>query len=132
LSDSVIADSSAWIEFLRGTGSAADRAVEGALSDRRLLIAEPVLMELLEGARGRDEWQDIHRLVYVCEFARVQGPGDWIDAAALRRQMREAGMTIASALDCLTAVVAMRLGIAVLHQDRDFDAIAEVAPLRVV
>ena len=132
MSDSVIADSSAWIEFIRGTGSAADRGVEAALRERTLRVTEPVLLELLEGARDRDEWDDVHRLMLSCEFVPVNSPGDWVDAAALQRRMRLAGRTIAGAHDCLIAVVAMRLDAAVLHKDRDFDAIAEVAPLRII
>jgi predicted nucleic acid-binding protein len=65
-----------------------------------------------------------------CEIATVQSPGDWVNAAALLRRMHLAGRTIASALDCVVAVVAMRLDAAVLHKDRDFEAIAEVVPLR--
>jgi predicted nucleic acid-binding protein len=131
LSDFVIADSSAWIEFLRGTGSRTDRAVEEALAARRLLVSEPVLMELLAGARDRDEWNDLQRMMFACEFARVQSPGDWMDAAVLDRQMRLAGRAISSVVDCLIAVVAMRTDASVLHTDSDFDAIAEVAPLRI-
>ena len=128
MSGFVIADTSAWVEFLRGAGSAADRGVEAAMRNRSLLVAEPVLMELLEGARDRDEWQNVQHLTLSCEFARLQSPGDWIDAAELQRTMRFAGRPIASALDCLIATLAMRLDATVLHQDADFVAIAEVAP----
>jgi hypothetical protein len=131
LSGFVIADSSAWVEFLRATGSEVDLRVDAALREGTLLVAEPVLMELLYGARSREEWLDIERVTHSCGFARAQSPTDWIEAAALRRRMRRAGRTIAGALDCLIAVVAMRLDAAVLHKDADFDAIAEVAPLRI-
>jgi predicted nucleic acid-binding protein len=131
LSGFVIADTSAWVEFLRGTGTAADRGVEAAMRSHSLLVAEPVLMELLEGARDRDDWQDVQHLTLSCEFARLQSPVDWINAAELQRTMRFAGRPIASALDCLIATLAMRLDAAVLHKDADFDAIAEVAPLRI-
>ena len=131
MSDFVIADSSAWVEFLRGSGSAADRGVDAALRAGTLRVTEPVMLELLEGARDREGWDDVYRLMLTCEIAPVDSPADWVSAAALLRRMRLAGRTVGSALDCLIAVVAMRIDAAVLHKDRDFDAIAEVAPLRI-
>lgn len=101
------------------------------MRDRSLVVTGPVLMELLAGARDDEEWRDLQRLTFAFDFAHLQSPIDWIDAAALQRRVRGAGQTIASRLDCLIAVIAMRIDAAVLHKDRDFDAIADVAPLRI-
>ena len=128
--DLILADSSAWVEFLRGTGSPIDHRVESMVRARTLVVTEPVLIELLAGARDREEWRDVRRMTSAFDFASVENPGDWIDAAALYRQMRGAGRTIRNIVDCLIAVVAMRIDAAVLHKDADFDAIAEVAPLK--
>jgi predicted nucleic acid-binding protein len=93
-----------------------------------VVVTEPVVMELLAGARTREERDLIRRLVAGCELASVVA-ADWEDAAALYRQLRGAGRTVRNIIDCLIAVVAMRIDAAVLHKDADFDAIAEVAPL---
>ena len=130
MSGSVLADTSAWVEFLRSTGSPADRALETAMRDRTLLVTGPVLMELLAGATDAEEWRDLQRLTFAFDFTHVQSPADWIDAGALRRRMRSVGTAVPSQVDCLIAVIAMRVGAALLHKDADFDAIADVAPLR--
>ena len=128
---SVVADTSAWVEYLRGTGSSVHLALAEAMRERRVVVVGPVLMEVLEGARDAEEWSDLRRLLASCNFARMESHRDWVEAAALRRRMRRAGRAVASKIDCLTAVVAIRIDAAVLHRDADFDAIAEVAPLRI-
>jgi predicted nucleic acid-binding protein len=127
----IVPDTSAWVEFLRGTGSPAHKRLRALVRTADpIVITEPVAMELLAGARNREERSLIRRLVAGCDFAPV-APGDWEDAATLYRQMRGAGRTIRNMLDCLIAVVAMRIDAPVLHADADFDAIAEHAPLKI-
>ena len=53
-------------------------------------------------------------------------------AADLYRRCRARGSTIRSPLDCLIAAVAIRIDAAVLHEDRDFDALAQYTELRTV
>ena len=126
----ILADSSAWIEFLRGTGSRTARQLETHIRGEEVVVTDPVLMEVLAGARDDHEWVELSRMLGRFEFARVEN-GDWLDAARLRRTMAGAGRTLRNAIDCLIAVVAIRTGSAVLSADADFAAIAELAPLRI-
>jgi len=50
-------------------------------------------------------------------------------AIDLYRSARRAGLTVRSGVDCVIAACAIRNGLAVLHHDRDFDALAAVSPL---
>jgi predicted nucleic acid-binding protein len=56
---------------------------------------------------------------------------DFEAAAELYRRCRRGGETVRTLMDCLVAAVALRTGAAVLHQDRDYDAIARHAPLQI-
>ena len=127
----ILADTSAWVEYLRGTGSPENDRMRSLMTTGDLLVTEPVLLEVLAGARDDRDWRRLRRLLGTCDFAKVDAPRDWVDAAALHRRVRLAGRTIASMLDCLVAVVALRVDAAVLHKDADFDAIARQAPLRI-
>ena len=51
------------------------------------------------------------------------------EAAGLYRAARRAGLTVRSGADCLIAACAIRHGLPVLHNDRDFDLLARVSPL---
>jgi predicted nucleic acid-binding protein len=54
------------------------------------------------------------------------------DAAQIFRRCREDGYTIASSHDCLVAACAIFHRIPLLQRDRDFEKIAEVAPLELL
>jgi predicted nucleic acid-binding protein len=129
----ILADSSAWIEYVRATESAADRRLTDAFA-----VGEPVatigivMLEVLAGARDERHARDLGRLLDRCRFLPLDEPTDYEDAAALYRTCRRQGTTVRRVPDCLIAAVAIRSGAAILHQDRDFGAIARHAPLELV
>jgi predicted nucleic acid-binding protein len=126
-----LADTSAWVEYLRATGSPAHLRLRRLIADGDdLVTTEVVVMELLAGA-SNDELPRLGRLLGRFELLPVQGLADYEAAAGLYRRCRRAGETVRKLTDCLVAVVAMRAGAALLHQDQDFEAIARHAPLRV-
>jgi predicted nucleic acid-binding protein len=126
-----LADTSAWVEYLRATGSPAHLRLRRLIADGDdLVTTEVVVMELLAGA-SNDELTRLGRLLGRFELLPVQGLADYEAAAGLYRRCRRAGETVRKLTDCLIAVVAMRAGAALLHRDQDFEAIARHAPLRV-
>ncbi len=128
----ILVDSSAWVEYLRGTGSRVHRRVRELIeSEVRLAVTEVVVMEVLAGAQDDAHLERLRRLLFGCEFLPLAGLSDYEDAAALYRQCRRAGKPLRSLTDCLIAVVAIRAGATLLHADRDFDTIARYAPLRI-
>ncbi len=126
----ILVDSSAWIEFQRATGSAADRRLAAAIEDDESLgTTGVVVLEILAGARDERHASDLRRMLDRCRFLALEEPSDHEAAAALYRACRRAGTTIRRLPDCLIAVIAIRAGTPLLHQDVDFDAIARHAPL---
>jgi predicted nucleic acid-binding protein len=99
--------------------------------DADLVVTGPVLLEVLAGARNERERTRVRNLFARFRYAAVQEPVDYVDAARVYGTCRDAGVTVRGQLDCLIAVVAMRIDAAVLHADADFDAIAEHAPLKI-
>ena len=56
----ILADTSAWVEYDRATGSTADRRItELIANDGPLLYTDPVLMEVLAGARSDAREDDL-------------------------------------------------------------------------
>jgi predicted nucleic acid-binding protein len=127
----ILVDTSAWVEYLRATGSEANLRVRELLPRDELVTTDVVLMELLAGARDDAHRDQLRQLLARCEFTPTQGPGDYEAAADVYRACRRAGHTVRALTDCLIASVAMRGGLAVLHADADFDAIARHAPLEI-
>ena len=123
-------DTSAWVEYLRGTGSSVHRQVRRLIElDRPLHTTDVVVMEVMAGGRDDAHAARLRRLLSRCEFVATEGLGDFEQAAALYRQCRTAGETVRALTDCLIAAVAMRAGVDVLHADRDFDALARLTEL---
>jgi predicted nucleic acid-binding protein len=126
----IVVDSSAWIEYLRASGSPTHHRLREALAEgEQLATTGVVVLELLAGARDESHAAQISRLVANCRLLQLQAPADYEAAAALYRRCRRAGVTPRSLIDCLIAAVTIRSGSALLHQDADFDAIARHAPL---
>jgi len=129
----ILVDSSAWVEFLRATGSAANLRLRSALEgDETLACTDVVVMEILAGARDDAHRDWLRRLLYGLEFLAVDGPVDYEQAAELYRLCRTHGETPRKLDDCLIAAVAIRSGAELLCQDTDFEVIARHAPLRLV
>jgi predicted nucleic acid-binding protein len=126
----ILVDTSAWIEFLRGTGSATALAVRQLLRDGTPLVTcDPVRMELLAGARSQADLRDLRRLLDVATLIQTL-PRHFDDAATLYRQCRRAGETVRSLFDCLIAACALAADVPVLHNDADFDVLARHTNLR--
>ena len=124
--DRFLIDSSAWIEYLRATGSATNLLVRRMIGrPDTIAITEPIVMELLAGARDPEAQRKIERLVDGAILLSIENDTDWRDAAALYAAARRRGRTIRKLVDCLIAIVAARTGAILVHDDADFDVIAE-------
>jgi predicted nucleic acid-binding protein len=120
-----LVDTSAWVEFLRGTGSDTHRAVRNLLEDDAPVhTTDVVMMEILAGARDEDHHQQLRRLLARCNYLPVDGLASYEAAADLYRACRQAGETVRALTDCVIGAVALRTGVSILHNDRDFDVLA--------
>lgn len=129
----VLVDTSAWIEFLRGTGGAEDRWLRAALADERPLAwTEPILLELASGTSTPRRAAELRALMQRGPLLRVEGLGDWEAAAGLRRAARARGLAVRSPVDCLIAAVAVREAVPILARDRDYAVLAGVSGLELV
>ncbi len=127
----LIADTSAWIEFLRATGSFPAGRLRKAISEREVIVIDPILTEVMAGAR-RDAVARTQRLLEAQHVEALFPRLDWLDAATIYRELGWRGVTVRSQIDALIATVAIRLDVPVLHHDRDFAYIASYTSLRVV
>ena len=129
----MIADTSAWVEYLRDTGSASHlRLVEQITTGGPLFVPELVVMEILVGATSERNAQQLRSLLHSFDVVALAPLVDSERAALLQRRCRAAGRTVRNMVDCLIAATAIRLGQPVLHADRDFDVLAAATELETV
>jgi predicted nucleic acid-binding protein len=124
----ILVDTSAWIEFLRDTGSPICQRVDDLLATE-IVTCDVVRMEVLAGARDEQHLQQLRRLLARATTLPTE-PVDYDAAAALYRTCRQRGHTVRKLIDCLIAAVAIRGNVPVLHRDADFDILAQHTPLQ--
>jgi hypothetical protein len=129
----ILADTSAWVEYQRATGSREHLRLRAALeAGEPLATTGVIVLEFLAGARDERQAREFQRMLARCRFLPLEEPADHEVAAALYRACRRRGETVRKLPDCVIATVAMRTGCGLLHRNGDFDAIARHAPLALV
>jgi predicted nucleic acid-binding protein len=123
----ILADTSAWIEYDRATGSTVDqRLTELITDDGPLVITEPVVMEVLAGASNDRREADLRRLLLRPGLIPFDAATDFDAANRIYRQCRRAGVTPQGMIDCMIAAVAWRRRAALLCRDVDLVRVARI------
>ena len=124
-----LVDTSVWIETFRTTPRI---RIDDVVDFDDIVTCLPVVQEVLQGFRDERAHavaREAMRALPIVESPLSMSVFD--EAVNLYRQARRAGLTIRSGVDCLIAACAIRHGLTVLQHDRDFDALARIAPLNV-
>lgn len=120
-------DTSAWIEWFRDTDSSAARAVAKIREDpTEIAVTQPVALEVRAGTR-RANRHAVDRILNNAVRLSVEPNVDFDSAADLYLATRDLGKPVRSLMDCVIAAIAIRTGAVLVHQDRDFDALAAMA-----
>ncbi|HVB71910.1 MAG TPA: PIN domain nuclease [Acidimicrobiales bacterium] len=123
----ILADSSAWVEYDRATGSRVDqRLVELIGEDGPLAVTEPVIMEIVAGARTDEREVDLRRLLLRFPLLSFDAAVDFDAAVSIYRQCRRAGVTPRGMVDCMIVSVSRRHGASLLTADADLSRVAKI------
>jgi hypothetical protein len=123
----ILADTSAWVEYDRATGSRADqRIAELIADDGPLMFTEPVMMEVLAGARSDAREDDLRRMLLRFDLAPFDAVTDVDAATRIYRRCRHVGITPRGMVDCMIAAVAHRRDLTLLTWEADVVRVAEV------
>jgi predicted nucleic acid-binding protein len=128
----IIADTSVWVDFLRGTrGAHCDRLLL-ALEEQSLALCDRVLQEVLQGVGNDREFRTVSRRLLELPCFNLGGHKLALTAANNYRRLRRLGVRPRSATDVLIATFCIEEGHELLHSDRDFDFMASHLGLRAV
>jgi predicted nucleic acid-binding protein len=124
----ILVDTSVWIEVLRRTRPL---DLEAVVDLGEIVTCPPIVQEVLQGIRDQRAYRLAQDALLALPMVEAPTPIEvWLEAAQLYRAARAAAITVRSAVDCLIAACALRHDLEVVHRDRDFDALARIAPLR--
>ena len=122
----ILVDTSAWVEFDRATGSSVDARLTALIADSdEIAVTEPVIMEVLAGARNDRREGDLRRLMQRFELLRFDPAIDFDAAARIYRTCRRVGITPRGMVDCLIASVALRHRAILLAADVELDRVGK-------
>ena len=128
----ILVDTSVWIDLFRGVEAPHVSRLEAAvLADDTLAICGINLTEVLQGVADEPTYRRVRRRLSELVLLPLD-ERSFVDAAGLYRTLRARGVTVRKTNDCIIAASAMQHGCALLHNDRDFTAIAKHLPLDVV
>jgi predicted nucleic acid-binding protein len=128
----ILVDTSAWVEYDRATGSTVDERLATLIAEDQGLVAvtEPVVMEVLAGAKDDRRERDLRRFLERFDLLAFDATSDFDAGVNIYRSCRNAGVTPRGLLDCMIAAVAIRHDAAVLSSDHDLSRIATIMSLR--
>jgi predicted nucleic acid-binding protein len=124
-----IIDTSVWIALFRDKTNVIAAKLRETVGQDKVVMAPPVKLEIMQGCRDNAQWASIEKRVSAFEMLKTPD-ALWIDAARIYFELRQSGSTIRSALDCCISVYALSNQATLIHNDRDFEAITTIRPLK--
>lgn len=128
----MLVDTSVWIDFFAARNTAQAELLESTIDQRvDLCLCGVILTEVLQGIRDDKQYMQtesvLSNLIYL-----PMDQSTFLLAANIYRTLRSRGITIRNSVDCMIAAVCIEHKADLLHNDRDFDYIADVFGLQVV
>jgi len=121
----ILVDTSVWINFLHGTGSKYQHALHQLIEEGEDMgVADIILTEILQGIKSDKAFKQTKDYLLAFPVYSLKDVNSYVEAAQIYRACRKKGLTIRRPIDCIIARIAIENHLILLHNDRDFDAIA--------
>ncbi len=130
----IVVDSSVWIDFLNGHNAAHVRELRLVLGTDEIIVGDLMLCEVLQGLDSERSAREVERLLRRFQIVPMAGEAVAVRAAKNFRSLRRLGITMRKTIDLFIGTWCIENRVALLHNDRDFQPMAqhlgliEVAP----
>lgn len=121
----IVVDSSVWIDFFADRSTAQVDRLQNVIKARRIVVGDIILLELLQGARDNVHAAAIELRMKAFLLERFLNTDLAKKAAENFRSLRSKGVTIRRTPDLVIGTYCIERGLPLLHNDRDFDHMAE-------
>ena len=125
----MLIDTSVWISVFRSRGDQVRQQLETLIANREILLTRFTQLELLQGSLNEQEWTVLSTYLEVQDYVELR-PSSWQAAARIYYDLRRQGLTVRSPIDCCIAQAALENDLLLIHNDRDFETIAQVRSLQ--
>jgi len=129
----ILVDTSILISFFKGLNKEGTQKLKMILRQGIPFgINSLIFQEVLQGSASEKEYMVLKQYLETQRFYHLKDPVEsFAKAARIYMDSRKKGVTVRSTIDCLIAETALEHDLFLLHDDRDFDEIAEIVPLKI-
>lgn len=121
----ILADSSVWIDYFRGTITPQTDRLDGLLDIEGVIVGDLILVEVLQGFVSDLTYMKARNLMQAVPVLDLGGHEIAVQAAQNYRTLRKRGVTVRKTIDTLIATRCIIDNIPLLYSDRDFDPFVE-------
>ena len=125
----LLIDTSVWISVFRDRSGQVRQQLETLIANREILLTRFTQLKLLQGSLNEQEWTILSTYLEVQDYVELT-PSSWQAAALIYYDLRRQGLTVRSPIDCCIAQAALENDLLLIHNDRDFETIAQVRSLQ--
>ncbi|MBE9155579.1 PIN domain nuclease [Nodosilinea sp. LEGE 06152] len=125
----LLIDTSVWISVFRDRSGQVRQQLETLIAARQVLLNRFTQLELLQGSLNEQEWTILSTYLDEQDYVELTA-SSWQAAARIYYDLRRQGLTVRSPVDCCIAQSAIENDLLLVHNDRDFETIAQARPLR--
>jgi predicted nucleic acid-binding protein len=129
----ILVDTSILIPFFKGLDKEGTQKLKAILRQETPFgINSFIFQEVLQGSVSEKEYMVLKQYLETQRFYHLKDPLEsFAKAARIYMDGRKKGVTVRSTIDCLIAETALEHDLFLLHDDRDFDEIAKIVPLKI-
>lgn len=125
----LLIDTSVWISVFRDRSGQVRQQLETLIAARQVLLNRFTQLELLQGSLNEQEWAILSTYLDGQDYVELTS-SSWQAAARIYYDLRRQGLTVRSPVDCCIAQSAIENNLLLVHNDRDFETIAQVRSLQ--
>ncbi len=127
----ILVDTSVWIDFLRGRDTPFRHTLRALIEhEEDICLTGIVLTEILQGIKDENESDEIKEYLLAFPLYDPKGITSYIEAADIYKHCLKKGRTIRKTIDSLIAAIVMENGLILLHNDSDFNSIAQCTDMK--
>lgn len=127
----ILVDTSVWIDYFNGKENLQTHILDNSLSSETVLVGDVILCEILQGFKSNQDFNKAKNALDKLDCVTLCNKELAISAAINFRFLQSRGITIRKTVDMLIGTWCIDTGVELLHNDKDFDRIANLLPLNI-
>lgn len=117
----ILVDTSVWIDYFNGDINAQTDALDAALIEGTVAIADLIFLEILQGFKSDKDYQIVRERLASLDQYSIFNSGMVEKCAQNFRTLRKRGITIRKTNDVIIATYCIEHRLPLLYIDRDFE-----------